>query len=250
MEKPFIIINGVEGLIGTELAYKFNENGYKVCGLYSEAQDINHKYRNSGLNNIANIVSIGDTSIKENCNNIMSVINSASTENIIYIHALGVYPLELSSAKNINTNYKDQKEVENMIENLSYKSFSLMSDTLSKSDKNIKIIFFGVIKDKYYKIKYEKWWDIVEKVKKYINDSIVKYKNLKFSILNISGFYTEKELILNKDIPKQGELIDIYTYKQKDFINNVYYEIIDSKNDASFSEKDVYDRSEEYIYYY
>lgn len=250
MEKPFIIINGVEGLVGTDLAYKFNENGYKICGLYDEAQDIQYKYKNSGLNNVADIVSIGDTSIENNCENIISIVNRVNTKDVIYIHALGVYPLELTSVKNIKAKYKDQKEIEDMIENLSYNCFSSMADALSKTDKNVKLVFFSVIKDKYYNIKYEKWWSVVDKVKKYMNDSLVKYKNLKFSILNISGVNTDKELLVNKDIPKEGDIVELYSYKQQDFIKNIYYEIIDSNNESGISEKDVYDRSEEYIYYY
>jgi excinuclease UvrABC nuclease subunit len=38
--------------------------------------------------------------------------------------------------------------------------------------------------------------------------------------------------------------------RKQDFIKNIYYEIIDSNNESGISEKDVYDRSEEYIYYY
>ncbi len=248
-EKPLVIINGVEGLIGTGLAYIFNENGYKICGLYNEGQGVKDKIRGLEFNKFVNIVSIGDTSNEENCNNISNIINSNGSDSIIYIHALGVYPLELASVKHINKIYTSDDEVEDMIEELSYKSFVSMVNFLSRSNKKVKVVFFGILKDKYYKIKYDKWRDIFDNVKKYIDKMLSSNNNLSFTILNLSSVITENILPVNNMVKIEGEVNEFYLYKQKDFIKEIYYEIY-GKQQNSLVEKDIYDRTEENIYYY
>lgn len=193
--KKIVIISGVTGAIGSAL---FSEYGQEVSnivyGISRKALDVNKFLRNGKLPQKTFICSIGDSS---DYSSLFKNIDFTGINEVIYIHALGLYPFEINKKGEIIVeNDLDGDGINDEVTKLTLNYFVSATMNLSKYwQGRTKCIIFGSIADRYHPSAHTSWWKTIEKVKQYMTETADGSKKLSMLLFNISSVLCPHEVI-------------------------------------------------------
>ncbi len=195
--KTLVIINGVTGAIGTACLARFSrEHNVTIYGLSRKADPVSTFSKDGHLPDNSLICSIGDITDKNNCQAFVDAIDLSLYEEIVYIHAVGVYPFEIDASGNIKVSHDDDGDgVDDRVVELSYNAFFAMTDALKGTDKSTNALIFGGIADKHHPAVHKSWWTVMEKVKANMTKIASEDKNINFFLLNISSVICPHEIL-------------------------------------------------------
>ncbi len=208
-KKTLVIINGVTGAIGTACLARFSrEHNTNIIGLSRRALNVDTFCRDGYLPDNTLACFIGDISNKEDCENFTKKINKKLYEKIVYIHAVGAYPVELDNLGNIHVSHDDNNDgIDDLVVKISHDAFFAMTEALESINLPIKALIFGSIADKFKPLVHKSWWTVIERTKEKMKREAQKNKNISFFVLNISSVITSSEL-LNRPFVFQNTTAD------------------------------------------
>lgn len=195
--KTLVIINGATGDIGSACFARFSrERDTDIIGLSRQALPANAFCVNGQLPDATLICSLGDISEQEDCKNFVKKIQKDIYAQIIYIHAVGVYPVELDNTGNIAVSNDDDNDgVDDRVEKLSHDAFFAMTRALEDFGLPVRALILGSIADKFTPLVHRSWWTVMGKVKEKMKNEVVQKNTVSFFVLNISSVMSPRELI-------------------------------------------------------
>ena len=198
IKKKLVIINGVTGTIGTACLSQFCRlPNVTVIGLSRKAKNYKEFMEGRHFPERTFACSIGNISDKEDCVRFVDSIDIAVYDEVVYIHAVGVYPTELDVNGNINvSNDLDGDGIDDRVMELSYRAFFAMVEGLVNTRKPIKAFVFGSMADRHRMKVHKSWWMTMLKIKESINLTLSQYGNIAFRVVNISSVICGRELIV------------------------------------------------------
>ncbi len=194
-KKRLVVISGVTGAIGSALFAEYGQDpGTVIYGISRKARPVGDFLREGKLPQKTLICSIGDL---DDYSSLFDRIDYGSFNEVIYIHALGLYPFEVNNVGNITVECdRDGDGINDNVTKLTYDAFISATSSLQKNWRGTsKCIIFGSIADKYHPSVHQSWWKTIEKVKGYMNGEVVNNPNLSMVIFNISSVLCPHEVI-------------------------------------------------------
>lgn len=195
--RTLVIINGVTGALGAACLAQFSrEQGVTILGLSRQAPKAETFCVDGYLPDCTLICSIGDITDQLHCKLFVDHINPSIYQEILYIHAVGVYPFEVDDSGNLQMlNDDDGDGIDDRVLNLSYKAFFAMTEPLQGLGVPIKTLLFGGIADKFRPPVHTSWCKVIERVKGAMKERIMKVQNTSYFVLNISSVICPHELL-------------------------------------------------------
>jgi len=194
MNKKIIIIAGVTGAIGSTLLSEYAQDANNVVyGISRKAMDLSAFIVNGKLPQKTLICNFNiDTDFKK----FFQSINYTNVSEVIYIHALGLYPFEIDSAGSIKVeNDKNGDGINDEVVHLSYDIFTNATKELQKAwNGETKCIIFGGIADVHKPAVHTSWWKTIEKVKDYMKSNSHNPQT-RMCLVNISSVLCPHEII-------------------------------------------------------
>lgn len=192
--RRIIVISGVTGAIGSALLAEYAKSSNNIVyGISRKALPVKSFLRKGKLPHKTLICSVGESLDYES---LFKYINYC-VEEVIYIHALGLYPFEVNSRGNIVVeNDRDMDDINDEVTKLTFNGFTTATQSLQKywSGKS-KCVIFGGIADKHKPLVHQSWWKTIEKVKGYMKAEVKKNKSLSMIVFNISSVLCPHEII-------------------------------------------------------
>ncbi len=193
--KRLIVISGVTGAIGSALFAEYGQ--YKdniVYGISRKATPLDLFVKNGKLPLKTLICGIGSL---DNYSKLFKSINYSVAKEVIYIHALGLYPFEVDCNGKIKIeNDLDNDGINDDVKKLTLASFSKATESLQENWKGtLKCVIFGGIADKHHPGVHQSWWKVIEMTKDYMRNAIKLNSKLSMIIVNISSVLCPHEVI-------------------------------------------------------
>lgn len=193
-EKTLVIISGVTGAIGSAILAEYaKEKNNVIYGISRKALPIESFLNNGKLPPKTLICSIGESLDFD----LLFRSVEYSFKEVIYIHALGLYPFEVNSKGKISIEKDFDKDgVNDEVTKLTYQAFVSATQRLEKHWKGrVKCIIFGGIADKYRPDVHQSWWKTIEKVKEYMRNASKINRNVSMVVFNISSVLCPHEIV-------------------------------------------------------
>lgn len=188
-KKTLVIINGVTGAIGNACLAEFSRcENVTIIGLSRQARHYRSFMDGEYLAEGSFICSVGDITKKQDCEAFAAAINSSSYARIIYVHAVGLYLLELDRLDTSSV-------VDGRVVKLTHDAFVSMVEALSTMGKPLRMLIFGGLSDKHHPRVYKSWWTVMERVKARMRKFVMSHENMRFCLLNISSVVCSNEMI-------------------------------------------------------
>lgn len=133
--KTLVVINGVTGAIEAACLARFSrERQINILGLSRQALFAKTFCSNGYLPDNTLICSIGDISKPTDCKSLVQKINAKLYDQIVYIHAVGVYPFELDKTGDVRVSHdNDGDGIDDRVVELSHKAFFAMTEALKST---------------------------------------------------------------------------------------------------------------------
>lgn len=189
------MISGVTGSIGSALLAEYAQDKETIIyGISRKALPLTAFLENGKLPHKTLICSID---IPSQYSNVFQSIDFSDIEEVIYVHAMGLYPFEVNEeGKVVVENDNDQDGINDQTFNLTYGAFTAaVTALLSTWNGRTKTIIFGGIADVHEPSVHQSWWKTIKKVKEFIHHTIENHPNLSMLVFNISSVICPHELI-------------------------------------------------------
>jgi hypothetical protein len=194
--KRLVIISGITGAIGSALLaiYGTKKNSV-IYGISRQAVAYENFINKKTGKLFCSTFVCSLTGAEESCGEFVSLIDFNQFSEVIYIHALGVYPFEINEkGAHVIENDDDRDGIDDRCTLLSYDIFRwITSEIISRTKSTVKFITFGGLADKHQPEIISSWWQTMEKVEHYMKEvadgRIGMYK------FNISSVLCPHELI-------------------------------------------------------
>lgn len=193
--KKLVIISGVTGAIGSALFAEFGQHKNTVVyGISRKASSAMSFMRNGKLPLSTLICSIESL---DAYGKLFKSIDYSTVSEIVYIHALGLYPFEVDSQGKLKIdNDKDGDGINDDVVKLTLESFSNATRGLQDNWKGIlKCVIFGGIADKHHPVVHQSWWKVMEMTKDYMWNQVKSNPRLSMILVNISSVLCPHEVI-------------------------------------------------------
>jgi hypothetical protein len=193
-KKKIIIISGVTGAIGTALFAEYGQDRNNVVyGISRKALPVEAFLKGGLLPHQTLICSIGDAA---DYSTLFAHIDYDVSE-VVYVHALGLYPFEVDTSGNIVIeNDVDKDGVNDEVTKLSFTAFVSATQNLEKYwQGKTTCLIFGSIADRHQPAVHQSWWKTIEKVKQYMRGRAVANANLSMIVFDISSVLCPHEVI-------------------------------------------------------
>lgn len=198
VNKTLVVIAGVTGAIGSACLAKYGcMPDVTVIGLSRQAKPATtYLEGDQRLPDKTLLCSIGDITTQLDCQSFAQKIRPESYAEILYVHALGIYPFELDGVGKVSVSHDhDADGIDDRVVSLSYNAFFQMTDALADLGIPIKALIFGGIADQYRPIVHRSWWTVMERVKTRMKESGRMEAKKTFAVLNISSVLCPHELL-------------------------------------------------------
>ncbi len=193
-KKKIIIISGVTGAIGSALLAECAQDGSNIIyGISRKALPVSSFLRKGKLPHKTLICSIGECL---DYSSLFKYINY-SVDEVVYIHALGLYPFEVNSKGSIVIENDLNKDgINDEVTKLTLNAFVSATQSLKKYWRGrTKCVIFGGIADIHKPSVHQSWWKTIEKVKDYMKIETSKNEKLSMLVFNISSVLCPHEII-------------------------------------------------------
>lgn len=194
-KKKLVIISGVTGAIGGALFTVYGQRKDTVIyGISRKAQPVEVFLKGGTMPLATLICSIGNDL---GYNRLLQAIDYDHVSEVVYIHALGLYPFEVDKNGSIKIeNDNNGDGVNDEVNRLTFESFVLATSILNKYwNGRSKCIIFAGIADKYRPLVHQSWWKTIEKVKGYMIKKVSDNSKLSMLVFNISSVLCPHEVI-------------------------------------------------------
>jgi NAD(P)-dependent dehydrogenase (short-subunit alcohol dehydrogenase family) len=195
--KKLIIIAGITGSIGQEIARKYiGQNNTLVYGISRRGVDISSMDKIPEHHLIVKVDLTDSNSIKD----FLKKISFTDVSSVEYFHLVGEFKTEINSNLEINvTNDFNNDGIDDEVYNLVAKSYIEMVEILSEQtnslNKELKVVSFGSLAD-IYNIpvfqSFKKSRDIVKNFSKKIQET---FQNVNIYLFNTSTIFAVDEMI-------------------------------------------------------
>lgn len=195
--KKLVIVSGVTGAIGNALLAEYGkQKGTVVYGISRQALEFpsfinpeNGKIYSRTL--ICSVTSNTEKGYKE----FLRLIDFSIFSEIIYVHALGIYPFEVNGlGEYVVSHDEDGDGIDDRCMYLSYSLFRLItSEIIKRSVCPVQCVIFGSLADKFGPLAHKSWCCVINKVKNYMKE--VANNKTTMLLLNISSVICSHELI-------------------------------------------------------
>jgi hypothetical protein len=194
--KRLIIINGVTGALGSACLALCSRNPENTIYGWSRKGLPYMDFLVSGIMpDVTLICSVGKEDLK-GYHMLLDRINFSLYEKVIYIHALGVYPFEISPEGTITvTDDHDKDGINDLVTKLSHDFFLSVLNKLIKKSARVQALIFGGLVDKHEPLVHQSWWKTMKKIKARCIEVVSKNKKVSVMVLNISSVICPNELI-------------------------------------------------------
>ncbi|MFA5024790.1 MAG: hypothetical protein WC523_07640 [Patescibacteria group bacterium] len=199
--KRLVIISGITGAIGNALLAEYGKQKSTVIyGISRQALNLknfvnpesNKFYLNTFVCSLKKTVA---QNYERNYNEFFNLIDFDNFFEVIYIHALGVYPFEVNEkGKYIVEHDSDGDGVDDRCTFLSYNLFRFVTaKIIEKTTVPVHCAIFGGLADKHGPQAHKSWIYTINKTKEYMKN--VANNRIHMLILNISSAICSHELI-------------------------------------------------------
>lgn len=195
--KKLVIISGVTGAIGNALLADYGRQKETVVyGISRQALDllsfINPK---TGKIYPRTLICSVPNNNEDGYKEFLRLIDFDVFSEIIYVHALGLYPFEVNEqGEHIVSNDEDGDGIDDRCMYLSYTLFRLItSEIIKNSTCPVRCVIFGSLADKFWPLAHKSWCQTIDKVKSYMKE--VTNSQVTMLLLNISSVICSHELI-------------------------------------------------------
>ena len=200
--KKLVIISGVTGAIGNALLAEYGKQKSTVIyGISRQAWNlknfINPENNKFYLNTL--ICSLEKTTAQDyekSYNEFIDLIDFKNFSEVIYVHALGVYPDEINArGEYVIENDSDGDGIDDRCTFLSYNLFRFITTKIiEKTIIPVHCVIFGSIADKHAPLVHQSWVHTINKTKDYMKN--VANTRIQMLVLNISSVVSSHELIM------------------------------------------------------
>jgi len=193
--KRLVIINGVTGALGSACLARFSRNPKSTIYGLSRSY-LNYKtFLTAGVMPDATLgCSVGQDTLK-GCHMLLGKIDFSLYEEVIYVHALGAYPMEFGPNGTIEVaNDHDKDGINDLVTKLSHDLFLGILDGLAKKNVLAQALIFGGLADKHEPLVHQSWWKTMKKIKARCIEAVAKHKKLGVTLLNVSSIICPNEL--------------------------------------------------------
>ena len=195
--KKLVIISGVTGAIGNALLAEYGKQKETVVyGISRQALDllsfINPK---TGMIYPSTLICSVPGNNEDGYKEFVKLIDFSIFSEIIYVHALGLYPFEVNEqGEHIVSHDEDGDGIDDRCMYLSYTLFRLItSEIISHSTCPVHCAIFGSLADKFGPLVHKSWCHVINKVKNYMKEAANNQATM--LLLNISSVICSHELI-------------------------------------------------------
>ena len=193
--KRIVIISGVTGAIGSVLLSEYAQsNDNVIYGISRKALPIEKFLIGGKLPQNTLICSLKSATDFEE---LFSSMNYSNIDEIIYIHALGLYPFEVNKfGEVVVENDYDNDGVNDETTKLSLTSFTNALTSLTKYwNGKTKYAIFGGLADVHEPSVHQSWWKTMKKVKLFAKEFVLKNPTTSITVFNISSVLCPHEII-------------------------------------------------------
>jgi hypothetical protein len=199
MKKKLYIIPGISGAIGNAFLIRLaNDPGVVVYGISRKAEPYT-SFVQEGTGKFplrTFICSLGEldaVSLKD----FVRRIDMAAFESVVYVHALGHYPFEVSvKGEHLLTNDHNSDGINDLTYDLTYRVFTEFTAALKEvavlSKVPMTCMLFGSITDKYRLKEHQSWWKVIVMTRAYMER--VASSAVGMHLVNISSVICSHEL--------------------------------------------------------
>ena len=194
--KKLIIINGATGALGSACYAQFTRNPQNTIYCLSRSALHYKGFLKAGIMPDATLAcSVGEDILKGYCR-LLNKINFSIYKEVVYVHAIGKYPFEISPDGTIEvTGDDDQDGINDLVTELSHDLFLGVLSRLIKKNVRVQALIFGGLADKYKPLVHQSWWKTMEKIEVRSREVVAKNKKIGVTLLNISSVACLNELI-------------------------------------------------------
>lgn len=195
--KKLVIISGITGAIGNALLAEYGKHKDAVVyGISRQALNLlsfinpkTGKIYPSTL--ICSVPGNNEDGYKE----FVKFIDFSIFSEIIYVHALGLFPFEVNEqGEHIVNHDEDGDGIDDRCMYLSYTLFRLITSEIIKSSVcPVQCVIFGSLADKFGPLAHKSWCHVINIVKKYMKEAA--NNEISMFLLNISSVICSHELI-------------------------------------------------------
>ncbi|NTV44371.1 MAG: hypothetical protein HGA67_01590 [Candidatus Yonathbacteria bacterium] len=244
--KTLIIINGVTGAIGSACLARFSrEHDTTIIGLSRQARDMADFLNDKHLPDATFACSIGDITQKESCERFTKSLDVSRYEQIIYIHAVGIYPIEIDTSGDVGVSHDtDDDGIDDRVLHLSYDAFFAMSDSLQKTNIPVYALLFGGVADKFKPSVHTSWWTVMEKIKHRMKETSKNSSGISYFVLNISSVISSAELLNRPFVFTKTDAEPAFWLMPHEIAERVATLVFSKK--IGFTEDEIYHRAKYY----
>lgn len=222
--KKLIIISGVTGAIGSALFAEYGQ--YKntvVYGISRKASPMSAFIKNGKLPFSTLICSVD---LVDGYKKLFHLIDYSKIDEIVYIHALGLYPFEIDSNGNLKIEDDNNNDgINDNVMKLTKDNFTNATINIQKNWSGVlKCLIFGGIADKYHPTAHQSWWKVIEITKKYMLRQVGINPSLSMILVNISSVLCPHEVITRPFVFTDTDACKEYwlhPYKLAKFVYNL-----------------------------
>jgi len=196
--KRLVIINGVMGVIGSQLFTFFAQSeDYIVYGITRKAKNFQEFFDEKGILPKANLCfSVSDYHSNDYQKNIKMLLESIPKIPVIFIHAMGEYLTEMDEAGNIIIeNDFDSDGINDSVKKITCEVPSFLAQELKGRKEKTIFVQIGSLSDKYQLDVHKSWVTSINILKDNLKNISREKNNFHSLILNVSSVRTTKELI-------------------------------------------------------
>jgi len=193
--KNIIIISGITGAIGSALLADYSQDqDVVIYGISRRGQPIEAFLKEGCLPQRTLICSLPEVNGYEA---MFSRMDFSNVKSVTYIHAVGLYPFEVSKEGKVQVeNDRDGDGINDAVTKLTYQNFVAATTALLNAWKGkTSCAIFAGIADKYKPVVHQSWWKTIEKVKTYMQNLCAERTNLSTVVFNISSVICPSEVI-------------------------------------------------------
>lgn len=200
MNKKLYIVSGVTGAVGNAfLARVAKEEGSVVYGISRKGE----RYQAfvdplTGLLHSKTFVCSLGSYDDESIEGFLNLINVEAYDSIVYLHAIGYFPFEISKdGKHEVSQDLDGDGINDLTYDLSYRVFKSVTVGLKelhdKSHVPVTSIIIGSVADKYRPKEHESWWKTLGLTRTYMRKAVGS--GFGMHLVNISSVVCAHEII-------------------------------------------------------
>jgi len=231
LKKKLVIISGVTGALGNALLAGYGkERNTVIYGISRQAIGMaNFLDEQSGKFHDKTFICCVGEGKQEDYQNFIKFIDFDKFLEVIYIHALGVYPFEVDNQGNyLVKNDHDGDGIDDRCMNLTYNIFRFMIQSIiDRTILPVKCIIFGGLPDVYKPKVHWSWWQTIDLVKRYMRS--VKSDKVAMYVLNISSVMCSHELLTRPYLFINTDADSVYYLTPREVAKKVIDELKDDK---------------------